>query len=104
MQRGQRLAERQDEQELGGLRLLSRYPRGIVDMVLVFLCYVKNGVKLIKTSLSKKGKKNYHQLFKQIYTGCAGRKLTDGGVRKNKPSVYITLCQQNPRPFVLLCM
>jgi hypothetical protein len=35
MQPGQRLAERQDEQELEGLHLLPRYPRGIVDMVLV---------------------------------------------------------------------
>jgi hypothetical protein len=35
MQPGQRLAERQDEQELGGLHLISRYPRGIVDMVFV---------------------------------------------------------------------
>ncbi len=35
MQQGQRLAEREDEQELGGLHLISRYPPGIVDMVLV---------------------------------------------------------------------
>jgi hypothetical protein len=35
MQLGQRLAEKQDEQELGGLHLTSRYPRGIVVMVLV---------------------------------------------------------------------
>ncbi len=35
MQPGQRFAERQDEQELRGLHLIPRYPRGIVDTVLV---------------------------------------------------------------------
>jgi hypothetical protein len=35
MQPRQRLAERQDEHELGGLHLISSYPRGLVHMVLV---------------------------------------------------------------------
>jgi hypothetical protein len=44
MQPVQRLAERQDEQELGGLRLISRHPRGIVDMALVLHLIVMGSI------------------------------------------------------------
>jgi hypothetical protein len=63
------------------------------------------GVKSIKTSLSKnKNQCSNHQIFKQIFTGYAGPKLTDRGVRKNKLSVYITVYQQKPCPCILLRM
>jgi hypothetical protein len=44
MQPGQRFAERQDEQEPRGLRLMSRYPLGIVGMVLVCHLNVKGSI------------------------------------------------------------
>jgi hypothetical protein len=44
MQPGLRFAERQDERELRGLQEISRYPRGIVDMVLVCHLNVKGSI------------------------------------------------------------
>ncbi len=58
------------------------------------------GVKSIKTSLSKnKNQCSNHQIFKQIFTGYAGPKLTDGGVRKKQ-----TLCLYNRVPAKTLSM
>jgi hypothetical protein len=44
MQSGVRFAEGQDEQELGGLHLTSRYPRGVVGLILVCHLNVKGSI------------------------------------------------------------